>query len=119
MAGEYAAALRLIRPLNKSWAPKVLTCSSLKNDGISEVWKAVVEYREAVGNSGELNRKRGAQALHWMWNEINENLISALRGEPKVAALINSLENEVSKGQVAPSAAAQSVVEAFSHVNRR
>ena len=46
---EYAGALHLFPASADGWTPRVLTCSSIANEGIAEVWQMVLEHRDAAG----------------------------------------------------------------------
>lgn len=113
IAADYTGALHLLRPATPLWEPKVLTCSALEKKGISDVWQAVTAHQDALRDGGEFSRRREAQARHWMWSEVSESLISALRDEPASAALIPVLEDDVSTGKITPAAAAQALLDAF------
>ena len=112
-AADYASALHLVRPRNPRWTPRVLTCSALLGEGVDAVWAAVEEYRALI--EPELARLRGEQAREWMWSEVTESLVEALRADKRVADLARRLETEVAAGAVTPTAAARRVLEAFLH----
>lgn len=113
IAGDYTGALHLLRPATRLWEPRVLTCSALERRGIGDVWQGVSAHQDALRAGGELGRRREHQARHWMWSEVSENLIAALRDEPGVAALIPKLEDAVGAGRTTPGAAAQVLLDAF------
>jgi LAO/AO transport system kinase len=113
IAADYTGALHLLRPATRMWTPYVLTCSALEKAGINEVCQAVEAHREALREGGELDRQRAQQACHWMWSEISESLLAALRVDPGVAVLIPELENAVSSGQTTPGTAAQALLDEF------
>ena len=113
IAADYTGALHLLRPATKLWTPQVMTCSALERIGIGDVWQAVDAHREALRSGGELGRRREDQARHWMWNEVSDSLIAALRDEPAAAALIPKLEHDVGAGRTTPGAAAQALLEVF------
>lgn len=119
VARDYSNALQLMRPASPNWRPRVLTCSALERKGIDAVWQAATEYRERLGQSGEINARRTAQATAWMWNEIGEELLAALRAHPGVKARIATLESEVAAGRVTPSAAARALFETFLNAESR
>jgi LAO/AO transport system kinase len=111
-ASDYLNALRLLYPTTAAWMPEVRTCSALEGRGIAEVWDAVGRYRAAQGASG-IARRRGAQARAWLWNEIGETLMAAVRRHPDVRQRLPALEREVEAGTLAPSAAARRVLAIF------
>ena len=112
-ATEYTAALHLLRPTSRHWRPRVMLCSALTGRGIAEAWDQVAAFRDALGGSGEMAAARARQALAWMWGEVDESLLAALKAHPRVARLLSGLEAEVMAGQVTPGAAARTLLTAF------
>ena len=112
-AAEYQNALTLLRPASRNWRVPVLSCSAATGQGIAEVWQAVDRFREALGASGELAEKRARQAGSWMWNEVGESLLAALKADPEVAKRLGQLEAEVMAGKVIPTVGAQRLLAGF------
>jgi LAO/AO transport system kinase len=110
-AADYASALHLVRPRTAAWSPRVLTCSALLGEGIATLWDSVTEFRDAV--APELSGLRAAQSREWMWSEVTESLLDALRADRGVAELARRLETEVGKGLAPPTTAARAIVAAF------
>lgn len=116
-ARDYMNALHLLAPANAGWTVPVLTCSALEQSGIDTVWRAVGAYGEAMNASGQFLRRRSVQAHAWMWNEVSETLMQALRDDPRVGAMLPGLETDVAAGRVAPGRAARQLVKAFRRLN--
>jgi LAO/AO transport system kinase len=112
-AGDYANAMQLITPPGVSWEPPVVTCSGLSGTGLAELWEKIIEHRSQLTASGALAEKRQAQMLRWMWTLVEDRLVSALRSDPKIAAVIGDLEAEVLTGKLTPSIAADRIIAAF------
>jgi len=117
-AAEYSGALGFLRPPSPNWRPPVLTSSALEGRGMAEVWDAVLAHRRALeaaapGAPDALAAKRARQAKAWMWREVNESLLAALKGHPAVAARLPALEAEVAAGTTSPTAAARRLLAAF------
>jgi len=113
IAGEYKAALGLLRPLSAHWMPEVHLCSALEARGIGEIWRVVERHHEAMQTSGELDRRRQDQTRRAMWREVSEALLSAIRVDRGLASRAEELEQRVMAGDMAPGQAARLVVEAF------
>lgn len=109
--GDYTAALAILAP-GTGWHPPVLPCSAMTGAGVAEVWQAVLGHRSALGSEG-LAAKRSAQARRWMWREVEDGLIAALRADPEVAARLGSLERAVASGRMTPGEAAAELLRAF------
>ena len=112
-AADYRSAVHMIRPASPNWRVPVLTCSALTGDGIEKVWRKIEDYREKMGASGEFAARRSNQAKAWMWSEIEESLIAALRVHPDVAKRVDTLEGEVAQGARSPGAAAREMLSTF------
>lgn len=112
-AADYRNAVHMIRPTSPNWRVPVLTCSAITGDGISKAWQKILDFHETMTEFGEFPNKRSAQAKAWMWSEIEESLIVALRQHPDIETRMASLEGDVAKGAVAPGAAAREMLAIF------
>jgi len=111
-AAEYKGALNLLRPPGHGWAPRVLTCSARAGAGVEGVWQAVGDYRAALGADG-VSARRAGQAKAWMWNELGESLIASFRADEEVRRRLETTEDEVARGEITPTAAAQELLAIF------
>ncbi|NNL00095.1 MAG: methylmalonyl Co-A mutase-associated GTPase MeaB [Xanthomonadales bacterium] len=118
-AAEYRNALRLLHPRSADWKVEVQTCSARDSVGIAEAWLTVLRHHEILNKSGQLNSRRAAQALDWMWSEVNESLLSALREDPEVCRVIPILEASVSEGRLPPLEAAEQLLEIFLNQHKK
>jgi len=109
----YRGALQFLRPAHARWRPPVLACSAVTGAGVPEVWAEVTRYREVMTAGGGLTAKRAAQASAWMWNEVSESVLDALRAHPDVARQLPGLEAAVMAGRTTPAAAARRLLQAF------
>ena len=110
---DYQSAVHMIRPASPNWRVPVLTCSAHTGAGIANVWQKIDDYSEKMNASGECATRRANQAKAWMWSEIEESLIAALRVHPDVAKRVDTLEGEVAQGARSPGAAAREMLSAF------
>jgi LAO/AO transport system kinase len=110
---DYRAALQLLRPATPAWTPEVLACSALREEGIAEIWQAVLRQRRALEDSGELAAKRARQIRSWLWGEVQAGLVDALRADPATAELLSALEDEVVAGRLLPPQAARTLIARF------
>lgn len=110
---DYEHALRVIRPRNAAWNPRVLGCSALTGEGVAGVWQGVLDHHGALEGAGALGTLRAGQAREWMWAEVNESLRAELGSDAKVRDLVARLEADVVSGAVSASAAARRILDAF------
>ena len=112
-ASDYAHAMRLMQPLHQAWKPEALQCSALKGQGIAEIWMKVEDFRKRLTKSGEMSRRRQEQAKAWLWHELSDALLDALRENPAVAEKLGELERRVANGKTTPGAAARALLDRF------
>jgi LAO/AO transport system kinase len=105
-AAEYRAALRLFRHTSANWDPPVLTVSALEARGMDEVWNVVIEHRDKLGATGELDRKRREQQQAWFWSMLRDGLERHFLARSDVRRLLGDLEGAVGDGRLTPTAAA-------------
>ncbi|MBM3511392.1 MAG: methylmalonyl Co-A mutase-associated GTPase MeaB [Alphaproteobacteria bacterium] len=113
LAAEYVAALSLLRPLSPAWKPEVVLCSALAREGIAEVWATMERQRAALEGAGELARRRRGQARDWLWRQVSEGVVAALRADAGTRALAQALEAQVEAGTLSTAAAADRLIAAF------
>ena len=112
-AADYRMALHLTQPASPNWSPPVLTCSALDDTGLDEIWSQIQAHRVKLGASGELAATRQSQELHWMWQMVEDRVLTSLRANPQLAALIVTLEDDIRGGRVTASHAAERIIETY------
>ena len=110
---DYRNALRLLHPRSVNWKVQVHTCSARDGTGIGEAWDLVLQHRSVHEASGELLTRRSAQARDWMWSEVSDSLLDALKSDPRVREQIPQLEAEASTGRIPPTIAARQLLDLF------
>lgn len=107
---EYETALHFLTPITPTWSPPVLTCSALTMDGVDKVWETVLEHREKMGATGELEEKRRKQALEWMFFLVKEGLENWFYTHEKIKKILPQLKEKVENGKTAPTVAASELL---------
>jgi LAO/AO transport system kinase len=111
--GDYASALRLIRPPIPEWQVPVRAISALEGTGIRDVWEDVARFRASLERTGSWSRRRSEQARAALWSEIGDTLLERFRSAPAVARRLAAIEEEVTAGTQTPAAAARRLLGAF------
>jgi LAO/AO transport system kinase len=109
---QIEAALHYLMPASPNWSPRALTCSSLnpEDDGIKAIWSTVLEHRETIGNSGELDAKRRRQAVDWMWSLVEDGLKTRFYKHPEIKSRLEEITRHVAAGDMAPTVAADQLL---------
>src|SRR5580692_3992662 len=108
-AAEYGAALHILAPASANWSPPVVTYSALKDDGVEALWNHVLDHRQRLTASGELEARRGEQQVKWMWTMLEERLFEPLRTDRTVKAHLSRIEADVAAGVTAPATAVEDI----------
>jgi LAO/AO transport system kinase len=105
--GDYAAALRLMRhrPHDPEGFPAVLPVSALTGEGLAEAWGAVERLWEWRREAGHLAQRRAAQRLRWFEEELAAEAMARLFHNPRLAAALPVLREEVAAGRLSPAEA--------------
>ncbi len=107
---QYETALHLVTPSSPNWSPPVMTCSALEETGLQEVWNTIMNHRQVMTDSGELQQKRQEQAMSWMWFLVNEGLERWFYHHEKIQKMLPHVRHEVELGKMAPTRAADELV---------
>ena len=94
-------------------APRVLTLSALKGQGIAEFWAAVRAEHERRVASGAFAARRTAQSREWLWDIVRGRLLADFRAHPSIRAALPQALADVTEARVAPSAAAHRLLNLF------
>jgi LAO/AO transport system kinase len=104
------SALNLLQPSSTHWIPPVLTCSAREMTGIETIWKTVLQHREVLSQSRELEQKRRQQAVDWMWSLIDEGLKERFAHQLDIKKQLPRILREVERGGLAPTTAADKLL---------
>jgi LAO/AO transport system kinase len=112
-ASDLRRAISLLRPKYAGLTTETLLVSSPDGIGVPEVWGRIREIHEHLAGSGQLEELRAQQAQAWLWDEIRAGLAERFRRTPGVAAELPGLIDAVRAGRIAPTAAAQDLLDRF------
>lgn len=110
---QFQNALMLFPPHESEWKPKVLTCSSVKNTGIKEIWDSIKEYIELVNKNNYFEVNRNEQAKYWMYETINDRLKSNFYNNTEIKSSLSSYEQDVLNSKISSFIAAHNLIEKY------
>ncbi|AIQ91748.1 MULTISPECIES: methylmalonyl Co-A mutase-associated GTPase MeaB [Methylobacterium] len=110
-ASEYRAALHILTPASATWTPPVVTISGFHNLRLDALWAKIVDHREKLTATGEIQAKRRTQDVKWMWALVDERLHQRLVGSPEVRRRTAEAEAGVARGETSPAAGAAAIAE--------
>ncbi len=106
---EYQHAFHVMRPDESGWTPKVLTCSSITQDGIHDIWNTLSDFEKKMKANGYLDTRRQHQQVSWM-HECFESLIKLqIEKSDMITARRAELEQQVLGKAITPQRAAEAL----------
>ena len=106
-------ALHLFPMPESGWAPQVLTYSGFYGYGVKEIWDMVWAYFDFVKKSDYFDYRRAEQAKYWMYETINDHLLSGFYQNPTIADMLQAAEQSVLDGQRTSFVAAKQLLDSY------
>ena len=110
---DYRSAVHFLTSRVDGWQTPVMACSSVNNQGITEVWAEVDRFKATISEDGRLQQQRAQQAKAWMWSEMAESLVVDLKSAPSIKHMIPELESAVLDGSLPATVAAQRMIDTY------
>jgi len=110
---EYESALHLFPAASDDWNPRVVTCSSVKQEGVKEIWTTVLEHRARMEGNGWFERHRSEQTLIWMKDAVVYGLEEEFRHDAAVNGRLAAMQQDVLQGKLSPFRAARELLNLF------
>jgi LAO/AO transport system kinase len=103
---EYLGALRYLRNRTRDWTPPVTSCSGLSGDGLEAILDTLDTFRTQMEAAGAWRDRRERQNVAWMWQMVEQSVLSALRSDATVRRAADDVESALRSGAVTATAAA-------------
>ena len=110
---DYRSAVQFLASRFDDWQTPVMSCSSINDEGIVEVWGQVDAFKEILSKTGQLQQRRAEQAKAWMWSEMTESLVADLKADERIRSLVPDIESAVLAGELPATVAAQRVLNLY------
>jgi len=112
-AADQRSALRMMRPRAGGWQVPVVLCSALHGSGIDEVWAEVERFVDHQRGCEAFAERRRRQSAAWLWAEVEQELLAALRADPGTRARAGEVGARMARGEITPPATAMELVRGF------
>lgn len=109
----YSQAMRLFPAKDSAWKPLIHLCSALEENGISEVWEAIMQYEKTTRENGFWQQNRNQQAVAWMKDSVNQRLLDLFYSQEVIGQSYEQLREEVAAQRISPMAAADLLIARF------
>jgi LAO/AO transport system kinase len=110
---EYQHALHLLPSAVSGWSPKVLTCSSLTNAGIKEIWEMILKFKDHTTKSGYFDENRAQQNISW-FQEYFQHLLKIDSAKfQSVQKELDTLESKIAEQKISAQVAASQLLASY------
>ena len=110
---EFERVLHYLRPATEGWSTGAFNCSAATGEGIMEIWAVVEKFAELTRGSGVFDRRRAEQEQAWVRALVREGLEDLFRSHPGVPEQMAVLEQQVARGELPATTAAQKLLDMF------
>lgn len=110
---DFNKALHLYPPKADEWVPKVLSCSAIKNEGITEVWELIETHHKKSKTSGSFTSKRKQQNKQWLLQTVDDNLKRDFYESETIKMYLNKMKDAVMENEISPFTAAEQLLEKY------
>ncbi len=114
-AREYKNALHLFPPSGNNWYPPVLTCSSLKSEGLNAIWDEIEKYENQMKTNGFFHSNRQFQNVQWMHDIIVYTLKNNFYSNKTISENIQDYEQKVKSKNLPAISAARMLLNTYKH----
>tara|TARA_Y100000991_G_scaffold72507_1_gene54516 strand:- start:6642 stop:7622 length:981 start_codon:yes stop_codon:yes gene_type:complete len=97
---DFQLALKLFPPKKSKWIPRVLTCSSIKNEGIAEIWNCINDYIFLTKKNNYFFKNRLQQDKKWLLQIVDNSLRESFFKRKSLKSKLKKLIEELSKGKI-------------------
>ena len=81
---DYKNALKLLKPRIQGWNVPVLPCSALEKNGVEQIWNEVINLKDHLLKTGQLEKNRLEQHKIWLKNKKKNSILSAIEADDEL-----------------------------------
>ena len=107
---DFERALHLYPPKANGWVPKVLTCSAIEDQGITEIWDIIDEYILHTKERNSFLAKRKEQNKFWFLQTAEDLLTQGFYQNTLIKKQLGVLTKQVESNQISPFRAAEELL---------
>ena len=107
---EFEMALKLFPRKKSNWTPKVLTCSSINNNGIDEIWNSIMNYVQITKKNNFFYINRIEQNKKWLIQIIDSSLRKSFYEKIKVKNKLEKLIKKIESNKISIFEASQNIL---------
>ncbi len=113
---QFKNALHLFPLPESGWTPDVVNCSAIEKTGIDTVWNMVKDFITFTKENGHFERNRKGQSKYWMYESINEQLLSSFYNNESIQIMMRQMEKSVLNDEKSSFIAAKELLDFYEKI---
>jgi LAO/AO transport system kinase len=110
---EFERVLHYLRPATEGWITEAFLSSAATGKGVMDMWTVVEKFVTVTRGSGIFDRRRAEQEQAWVLALVREGLENLFRSHREVSEQMPLLEQQVARGELPATVAAQKLLDLF------
>ncbi|WP_226673086.1 methylmalonyl Co-A mutase-associated GTPase MeaB [Rossellomorea aquimaris] len=110
---ELNQILHFLIPATKGWSSKAYTCSSLKNEGLIELWEVIRQFEKQTKEQGVFEERRLDQRQEWFHTMLKERILSDFFFQKSIKSSLPDMEERVKTGDYTTSQAVEVLLKQY------
>ncbi|AYC29520.1 methylmalonyl Co-A mutase-associated GTPase MeaB [Paenisporosarcina cavernae] len=100
---EFNQLLHFLQPATPEWQTKAMAVSSLKKDGLDDVWTIIEAFVKFTKENDYFESRRNQQLTDWFTQMIHDRLVEQFFVSNTTRDTVKQLEKRILLGEVSPS----------------
>jgi LAO/AO transport system kinase len=110
---DFERALHLYPPKENGWSPKVLSCSAIENQGITEIWDLIEDYVASGKDNESFVKNRQSQNKYWFLQTVEQLLTQEFYRDAGIKKQISDMTRQVEINKISPFRAAEELLSSY------
>lgn len=110
---DFERALHLYPPKENGWSPKVLSCSAIENQGITEIWDLIEDYVASGKDNESFVKNRQSQNKYWFLQTVEQLLTQEFYRDAGIKKQISDMTRLVEINKISPFRAAEELLSSY------
>ncbi len=108
---EYKNAFHMLAPKYPGMEVAILTISALQNEGITDVWEAVNNFKDQLASNKLFDKNRNKQDLNWFKRLVEDEVLHRIWNQESTQQMVSDLKDHMLSGKISATEAARRLID--------
>jgi len=110
---QYKNAMHLFPPKNNEWIPQALTCSSIDNRNMDEIWTIIESFENQTKLNSSFDGNRREQDKFWLKESLDELILAGFYGNDELVNTLKNVQQYIEEGNESSFSAAEDLYQRY------